>query len=131
MDNLIYKEEAYKIIGAAMNVHKELGIGFLEPVYQEALAIELTSANIPFTKEQQIAIYYKEQKLNKYYQADFICYENIILEVKALNTLTTNHEAQMINYLVATKKPLGILINFGTKSLQTKRIINNINTPNS
>jgi len=110
-----------------MTVHRELAPGFLEPVYQEALAIELTSQNIPFTKEQQIAIYFKKHKLNKFYQADFICYDKIILETKALSDLNTDHEAQMINYLVATKKPLGILINLGTKSLQTKRIINRIN----
>jgi len=100
---------------------------FLESVYQEALAIEMTTLNIPFVQEPKIDIYFKGHKLNKYFQADFVCYENIIIETKATNSLTTDNEAQTINYLVATKKPLAILINFGAKSLQTKRIINKIN----
>jgi len=127
MQDILYKEESYKIIGAAMTVHRELGPGFLESVYQEALAIEMTTLNIPFVQEPKIDIYFKGHKLNKYFQADFVCYENIIIETKATNSLTTDNEAQTINYLVATKKPLAILINFGAKSLQTKRIINKIN----
>lgn len=122
--NLIYKNECYKIVGAAMQVHSELKSGFLEAVYQEALEKEFILQSIAYNKEKLINIFYKGQKLNKYYKADFICYDNIILEIKALNNLCPEHESQLINYLVATSKPLGILINFGKSSLQTKRIIN-------
>jgi GxxExxY protein len=126
--NLIYKEESYDIVGAAMTVHSELGSGFLEAVYQEALAIELELRNIPFKREEKISIYYKGQILDKHYFADFICHDNIIIETKTTDNLTSVHEAQLINYLVATGKQLGILINFGAQSLQTKRIINKSTT---
>ncbi len=126
VEGVIYKDEAYKIIGAAMEVHRELKNGFLEPVYQEALAKEFCLQNIPFKKESLINIYYKGDKLDKYYKADFICYNEIIIELKALSDLTNEHESQLINYLKATNKKLGILINFGKSSLQHKRIINNL-----
>ncbi len=126
IDEILYKEESYKIIGAAMEVHKVLKNGFLEPVYQEALAKELYLQNIPFKKESLINIYYKGYKLDKYYKADFICYDKIIIELKALCELTKDHSSQLLNYLKATNKKLGILINFGTTSLQHKRIINNM-----
>ncbi len=125
MNELIFKEEVYKIIGAAMEVHNELKNGFLEAVYQEALSKEFTLKEIPHQKECLINIYYKGVKLDKYYQADFICYNEIVIELKALNDLTSEHESQLINYLKATNKKLGILINFGKSSLQYKRIINN------
>ena len=120
---LIYKEEVYRIIGAAMEVHKELGCGFLEAVYQEALELEFQSRKIPYTKEAKLNIYYKEQLLNKYYEADFICFDKIILELKALSGLTFDHESQLLNYLKATNFRVGILINFGKQSLEYKRMI--------
>ena len=120
---LLYKEEVYNIIGAAMEVHSVLGCGFLEPVYQEALAIELTSRNIPFEQEKLIQISYKGITLKKYYQADFVCYDKIILELKALSALTSEHESQLLNYLKATQIKLGLLINFGEKSLVYQRYI--------
>jgi GxxExxY protein len=120
---LIYKEEVYRIIGAAMEVHGELGCGFLEAVYQEALEIEFQIQQIPFRREVKLEIYYKEQLLKKYYEADFICFNNIIVELKALSTLTSEHEAQLLNYLKATNMKLGILINFGGTSLQYKRMV--------
>lgn len=126
IEGILYKEEAYKIIGAAMEVHKELGNGFLEAVYQEALEKEFMLRNIPFQREYLINIYYKGEKLNKCYKADFICFDQIIIELKALSELTCDHDSQLINYLKATNKPLGILINFGKPSLQYKRIINNL-----
>ena len=120
---LIYKEESYKIIGAAMEVHKELGFGFLEAVYHEAFCLELAEQNIPFEQEKEIEIYYKDLLLNKKYRVDFFCYDKIIVEIKALSSLEGNHEAQLLNYLKATEIKLGILINFGTKSLQYKRLV--------
>ena len=121
---LIYKEESYKIIGAAMEVHNELGNGFLEAVYQEALGLEYEEQSIPFKDEEKINIYYKDLLLEKYYKADFFCYNKIIIEIKALSELTTKEESQMLNYLKATEMELGILINFGTEKLQYKRFAN-------
>ena len=124
MSKIILKEESYNIIGAAMSVHRELGCGFLEAIYQEALEYELKLAKIQYIREKQLKIRYRNIELSKYYIADFICYSKIILELKALSELTTDHEAQLINYLKATNLPLGILINFGQSSLEYKRIPN-------
>ena len=121
--DLLYKEEAYRIIGACMEVHRELGCGFLEPVYQEALEKELTIQKIPFNREVELPVYYKNEKLTKFYKADFLCFEKIIVELKALSDLTTQHESQVLNYLKATNLQLGLLINFGQKSLKYKRIV--------
>lgn len=125
MEDLLFKDESYQIIGAAMEVHSKLKNGFLEQVYQEALEKEFLLQNIPYERESLINIFYKGCKLDKFYKADFICFGNIIVEIKALNDLTTEHESQLINYLKATHKKLGILINFGKPSLKYKRIINN------
>jgi GxxExxY protein len=119
-------ERTYKIIGAAMEVHRELGCGFLEAVYQEALAIEFKMREMPYKQQQVIEIMYKEIPLEKKYQPDFLCYNEIILEIKALSGLTGNEEAQVINYLKATQLTIGLLINFGTKSLEYKRLIYSI-----
>lgn len=121
--SLLYKDESYKIIGAAMEVHKELGKGFLESVYQEAIAIEMTALQIPFNKEVPLSIKYKNNHLSKYFIADFVCYEKIILELKSIPDLSSEHSSQVFNYLRATGMKLGILINFGAKSLQYKRIV--------
>ncbi len=123
MVELIYKEEAFKIIGAAMEVHKQLGCGFLEAVYQEAFELELKNQSIPFKREQEIELYYKKEKLTKKYRSDFTCFDKIIVELKALSELTSDHEAQILNYLKASNFKLGLLINFGSKSLQYKRFI--------
>ena len=120
---LIYKVEAYNIIGAAMNVHKELGCGFLEAVYAEALVIELAELGIPYIREALLQIDYKGHTLRKSYVADFICYDKIIIELKALSSLDNAFEAQVLNYLKATGYKLGILINFGEQSLKYKRIV--------
>ena len=120
--NLIYEQETYNIIGAAMEVHRELGSGFLEAVYQEALAIEFEKRSIPFKKEKRLEISYKDQKLSKYYEADFICYDKVIVETKAIKELTGIDEAQVINYLKATGIKVGLLINFGAESLEHKRL---------
>ena len=125
MENLVYKEESYKIIGACMEVHKVLGPGFLEAVYQEALAIEFSHQGIPFEQEKELTITFKGIELEKKYNADFVCYGKIILETKAVKELCDNHRAQIINYLKATKMKLGLLVNFGEPSLKYERFINN------
>lgn len=122
--DLVYKEEAFNIIGACMEVHKELGSGFLEAVYHEALMHELNERKIPFQTNVKLQVSYKKLVLNKVYYADLICYDKIIIELKAMDGLTSEHESQVINYLKATGYQLGLLINFGTKSLQYKRIVN-------
>ncbi len=121
--DLIYKEESYKIIGAAMEAHKELGPGFLESVYQEAFELELKKQKIPYEREVLLKIYYKGSKLKKRFSADFVCYDKIVVELKALGELSTDHEAQVLNYLKTTGLKLGLLLNFGTKSLQHKRLV--------
>ncbi|MEI6696641.1 MAG: GxxExxY protein [Bacteroidota bacterium] len=119
---LLYKEESYAIIGACMEVHNTLGCGFLEAVYQEALAIEFEKRKIPFVREAELCIEYKGIILAKKFNADFICYDKIIVETKALSELLSLHQAQVINYLKATQLKLGILVNFGEESLNFERL---------
>ncbi|MBW1975510.1 MAG: GxxExxY protein [Deltaproteobacteria bacterium] len=116
-------ERTYKIIGAAIEVHRELGCGFLEAVYQEALGREFSSQRIPFKPQPVVQIFYKGSSLDKTYQPDFVCYDEVIVEIKALSELSGIEEAQLINYLKATDLNIGLLINFGTKSLEHKRFI--------
>ncbi len=123
MSDILYEEESYKIVGACFEVHKELGCGFLEGVYQESLEIEFKKQHIFFEREKEIIIYFKKIALQKRYIADFVCSNKILLEIKALSRLSTEHEAQVINYLKATNMKLGILINFGEKSLKYKRLV--------
>ena len=118
--------ETYAIIGAAMAVHRQLGNGFLEAVYQEALAIEFNSQNIPFSREVALPITYSGVTLQTHYRADFICYGNIIAELKALGRLTGSEKSQVINYLKATNLHKGLLLNFGTTSLEHQRIVHNL-----
>jgi len=120
---LLFEKESYKIVGAAMEVHKILGCGFLEAVYQEALAIEFRNLGVPYEKEKKIKIEYKDQTMDKHYTADFLCYDKIIIETKAVTKLSPIDKAQVINYLKATGKKLGILINFGSESLTWKRLV--------
>lgn len=126
-DKLILREESYQILGACMNVHRKLGSGFLESVYQEALEKELKAKGIPFQKQKQLNIYYDGKKLNKYFIADFVCFDQIILEIKAAGLISKNMEQQVINYLKSTKVELGLLVNFGEKSLTWKRFVNTHN----
>jgi GxxExxY protein len=124
MTELLYKAEVFEIIGAAIEVHKELGHGFLEAVYQEAVQIELTQRNIPFEAQRSLRIRYKDQMLKKEYVADFICYGKIIAELKALDELTGKEESQLLNYLKVTGLRVGLLINFGSVGkLEWKRFI--------
>ena len=124
MSPLLFEKETYKIIGACMTVHKNLGSGFLESVYQEVLEKEFTKEEIPFQKEVKLNLFYEGEKLNKYFKADFLCYDKIIVEIKSVSFLNKNLESQVINYLKATNKEIGLLINFGEKSLKWKRFIN-------
>jgi len=124
MPEILYKEESYKIVGACMKVHRTLGAGFLEAVYQIALEKEFTSQNIPFSSQVKLPVFYEGESLGKYYVADFICYEKIVVEIKSASFISEPQEKQLINYLKATGKELGILVNFGAKSLQYKRVIN-------
>lgn len=115
-----YANKVYKIIGAAMSVHSELGYGLLEPVYQEAMHLELIDRGIANEREQEIEIYYKRHLLEKKYRMDIVV-DDIIIELKSVNKLISAHRAQLCNYLRLTRKPLGLLINFGEKSLIGER----------
>ncbi len=123
MAELLYKDEVYAIVGAAMEVHRILGCGFLEAVYQEAMGIELAERKIPFLPQVELPIHFKGRLLKKSYLVDFIAYENIIVELKAQDQLSSREEAQILNYLKASGKEVGILINFGDERLQWKRIV--------
>ena len=117
--------QTYAIIGAAMEAlrGRQLGPGFLEAVYQEALAMEFTARSIPFAREAELPVYYKGRRLTCSYRADFVCYESVIVELKALHSITGVEEAQLLNYLKATRLERGLLLNFGCPSLQPKRLI--------
>ena len=116
-------ERTFAIIGAAMEVHRQLGCGFLEAVYQEALELELTGRGVPFRREVELPISYKGQRLNITYRADFVCYDSVIVELKALAKIGGTEEAQILNYLKASECEIGLLLNFGAPSLEYKRFI--------
>lgn len=121
---VIYKEESYKIVGAAFEVYNKLGHGFLEAVYQEALEIEFKKNDIPFEREKELKISYDEVELKQTYKADFVCYDKIIVELKAVSALEDAHRSQVYNYLHATGFKLGILLNFGKSGgLEIERIV--------
>ena len=123
--SLIYKNEVYDIIGACFDVYKELSCGLSEPIYQEALEIEFNLRGIPFEREKELVVYYKGRKLRKKYVADFVCYDDIIVELKALDNVTSKEVSQLLNYLHITKYPLGLLVNFGHEdNLEWKRYAN-------
>ena len=112
-EDYIYKEETYQIIGACFSVYKEKGNGFVEPVYQDSLEIELRHLSIPFDPQRNYPLYHRGIKLNHSYTPDLICYDSIILELKAAKSLTDEHRSQVINYLKVTGLQLGLLVNFG------------------
>lgn len=118
--------ETYEIIGPSMSVHNELGAGFLESVYQEALEMEFQTKGIPYCKEKELPVFYQGKQLKTYFKADFICYGAIIVELKALQQLSGNEMAQVINYLKASGLSRGLLINFGSRQLQYKRLVHNL-----
>lgn len=121
---LLLEKETYNIIGACINVHKILGKGFLESVYQEALEKEFVKRNIPFNRQKKLQITFHGEPLSKYFISDFICYDSIILEIKASSFIHKDNQDQVINYLKATGFSVGLLINFGESSLKWKRFIN-------
>ena len=122
MSTILFKELSYAVVGAAMEVHRTLGPGFLESVYEEALAHELALRGIPFERQKRLPVQYKGQLVGEYV-ADLIVDDEIILELKAVSKITAAHEAQAHNYLAATGLRLAILLNFGASSLQQKRIV--------
>ena len=123
MENIIFKEESYSIIGKCMEVHNNLGPGFLEIVYKDALEYEFRKHNISFQREKEYNIKYKDIVLAHKFYADFIVYDEIILEIKASKDIIDEHIAQTINYLKLADSDLGIIVNFNKKSLEHKRVI--------
>lgn len=124
MEKFIYKEESYAIRGAIIAVSKELGCGFLERVYQDALEMEFRLRNIPYEREKGIQIMYKGNPLGEPYRADFVCYGKIIVELKAVKDIEDVFRAQILNYLRATKMKLGYLVNFGETVANVERFVN-------
>lgn len=122
-NSYLCREEGYNILGAVFEVHKELGCGFLEKVYQEALAEEFILRGIPFEREMHIPISYKGKHLSLDYYADFVCYGKIIVELKAVSDLTSIHEAQLMNYLKATGYHVGYLVNFNEEFIKPIRMV--------
>lgn len=121
---IVYKEESYRIIGACFEVYKETGCGFLEPVYQECLEMELFIQGIPFKPQQELALSYKTRPLKHKYVPDFVCFDKIIVEIKAVSQLAPEHRAQVHNYLKATGYKLGLLVNFGhSPKVEYERIV--------
>ncbi len=112
-DKILYKEECYAIQGAIFEVYREMGCGFLEAVYQECLAKEFLLRQIPFVAQTELSLWYKGDKLQQTYKPDFICYDKIIVELKAVKDIADEHRAQVFNYLKATQNRLGLLVNFG------------------
>lgn len=123
MDKLLYKEDTYQIIGICMEVHNQLGKGFNEIVYGDALEIEFVNNNINYSREKKFNINYKGNILPHKYKADFIIENKIVLEIKAIECLTSSHLKQTLNYLAVSKLKLGLLVNFGEDSLKYKRVI--------
>jgi GxxExxY protein len=121
--NLYKQEEYYKIVGICMEVHRVLGGGLLEIIYKEAIEIELKIHNIPYEREKEFILDYKGHKLKKRFNADFIVYDEIILEIKASKMIVDENVAQTLNYMGITKSGLGIIANFNIKSLQHKRLV--------
>ena len=127
MSNYLYEEETYKIIGALMEVHKNLGKGFSEIVYKDAFEYELNKINFFFEREKEYLVHYKDVILNHKFYADFVVYDKIILEIKTVDCFNNSHYNQCLNYLKVSKNKLAILANFNLVSLEYKRIINSKN----
>ena len=112
-ENFPRKDETYRILGACFEVYKEKGCGFLEPVYQECLDVELKLRDIPFTAQKPLTLRYKDHTLQHVYQPDFVCFDDIVVEIKALSQLADEHRAQLLNYMNAVRSEVALLVNFG------------------
>lgn len=123
MADLIYKEEAYNVIGICMNIHKVLGMGLKEINYKDAMEMDFLEAGIPFEREKKFAVKYREKVLRNPYYADFLVYDSIIVEVKSAVALAETHTAQALSYLAVSGMKLALLINFGERSLKWKRVV--------
>ncbi len=123
MSELLYKEEVFKLVGFCMDIHGELGRGHDEAIYKDALVVELSRANIPFSREKNYEVSYKGAVLPHFYYADFVIWDKILFEAKAVEQLNAAHIKQVLNYLAASKLRLGLLVNFGSNSLEWKRVI--------
>jgi GxxExxY protein len=125
-DTPMRDEKTHAIIGAAMAVHGELGHGFLEAVYQEALVVEFAARGVAFQREASLPIHYRGKQLSCAYRADFLCYDDVVVELKAISKLTASDSAQVINYLKAAQRSKALLLNFGAPSLEYKRLVLNL-----
>ena len=123
MSSILYKSESYKIIGACMEVHNQLGPGFLEIVYKDALEVELTNLGIPYCREKEYEVRYKDTVLPHKFYADFVVFGSIILEVKAALAIHENYQAQALNYLAVSREKLAIIVNFGETKLNFQRLV--------
>jgi len=123
IQELLYKEEIYQLVGSCLEIHRELGKGHDEIIYKDALVVELSRAGIPFSREKSYEISYKGVILPHFYYADFVVWDKILLETKAVESLTDSHVKQVLNYLAASKLRLGLLVNFGGDSLEWKRVV--------
>jgi len=123
MQELLYKKEIYQLVGFCLEIHRELGKGHDEIIYRDALVVELSRAGIPFSREKSYEIRYKGVILPHFYYADFVVWDKILLEAKAVESLTDSHVKQVLNYLAASKLRLGLFVNFGGDSLEWKRVV--------
>jgi GxxExxY protein len=124
MKEVVYAEESYKIVGACFEVYREKGCGFLEAVFHECLELELDLQQIPFASQKPLRLEYKGRKLKQSYVADFVCFDKLLIEIKAVSRLADEHRAQVLNYLTATGYRLGLLVNFGHHpKLEWERIV--------
>ena len=123
MKELFYKEEAFQLVGYCMEIHRELGKGYDEVIYKDAFVVELSWANVPFSREKNYQITYKSAVLPHFYYADFVVWDKILFEAKAVEKLTDAHIKQVLNYLAASKLRLGLLVNFGGDALEWRRVV--------
>jgi GxxExxY protein len=125
MPKLVYEEESFLIRGACIEVHSEMGNGYLEAVYQECLEREFSTRGVPFQSQSELVLHYKGERLRQMYKPDFVCFGKIILEIKGVAAIHPEHKAQIINYLKATNFKLGLLVNFGSHPhIQIERFVN-------
>ncbi|SNR37029.1 GxxExxY protein [Lutibacter flavus] len=126
MSKLLFEEETFKVIGACINVHKKLGNGFSESAYRKAVEIEFLNTNIPYEQEKKLPIYYDGELLDEFFIADFVCFDSVLLDIKSVPNIDAQMQQQVFNYLKSSPLEVGMLINFGEKSLKWKRFVHTI-----